>query len=1186
MLTALGVLLLAAFFWDNSIGAVGSAIKAFTFGLFGWPAFFIPSAIIIAGFLIIISNRGGKVFGLTSFCIFMLFTVSSALLHTFYFNKANYVNQNPLILLVRLYFEAQKLDGTGGGGGFFGALLAMPFMSVFNIIGSRILLVVMFIVDILLLTNVSVGAFLRSAGKAVGHGMAAAGGRIRVIAGEKFSGGRGAEGVDGGEEGNAGADAEGVEDGGAGGGPEGVEMAGGGHEGVEMAGGGPDKAVKAGANGLGGAGADVLPATAASADIKDGARASLMNQEVFFHKVGDGGDGGNGGNIDGISGGVVQPGVLPFPARISKIQFSGFSDADGEKEGETPGKVVSLLKTHEIVDEVEVGVIGGYNKNGKQNGGHDSKQNGDQRGEPGGEQNGEQNGEVVLFPRRSASPDPASRIKKPPLHWSITSDGRDTGKNAHMFFQDDGPAAAGRHATRSKAPELPGASLRFGVGEAVRTDAGGEPVKRPQIKVSVDASVMRGQPDGWETLDGARAGGFLIGDGTRADGFTPGDGNADITGWSDAHSEAKDGRAPAGELATDDDVIYYGATPYAATRDAFSEIDGFSAAKGADREAYKESGSPLDAFTPAGKSRIASNGKAAGGGHGPIAGQGLTKRHSRKGGREAAGGAGAAPHAASGHGGPGRVASGRSTFGRGDSTHTASNRNAPGRDAPGHGISGHGPAAHAASARNAGAYADLPPEPYRYPPLSFLDENPDKRKNMSKIKAQTQETAIRLEETLLSFKVRAHVINVTRGPSVTLYEVQPDVGVKVSTIVNLAEDISLKLGVSGLRIAPVADRSAIGIEVPNREVSAVVLRDIVGSDAFLDHQSPLAFAVGVNISGEAVTADISKMPHLLIAGATGSGKSVCVNCLILSLLYRASPDEVKLIMIDPKVVELGVYNGIPHLMIPVVTDPRKAAGALAWAVQEMLGRYQAFSEKKVKDLTGYNAYVARTGDGERLPRIVIIIDELADLMMAAPKEVQDSICRLAQMARAAGMHLVVATQRPTVDVITGLIKSNIPSRIAFRVASQTDSRVILDANGAEKLLGKGDMLFYPVGEKKPIRVQGAFISETEVDRVIEYIKVSRDAEYDEEMADRITSGASSADDSPGDNDELLPSVIEHVVEAGQASTSMIQRKFKVGYARAARIIDQMEARGIVSGFDGSKPRQVLISKQRLYEMKF
>jgi len=475
--------------------------------------------------------------------------------------------------------------------------------------------------------------------------------------------------------------------------------------------------------------------------------------------------------------------------------------------------------------------------------------------------------------------------------------------------------------------------------------------------------------------------------------------------------------------------------------------------------------------------------------------------------------------------------------------------------------------------------------PYRFPPIAFLDENPDKRINMSKLKAQTQETAIKLEEALLSFKVRARVINVTRGPSVTLYEVQPDVGIKVSSIVNLAEDISLKLGVTGIRIEPVADRSAIGIEVPNREVSAVVLRDIVGSDAYMKHQSQLAFAVGVDISGEAVMADISKMPHLLIAGATGSGKSVCVNCLILSLLFKSSPDDVKLIMIDPKVVELVGYNGIPHLMIPVVTDPRKAAGALTWAVQEMLGRYQAFSEKKVKDITGYNAYVSKTGVGEKLPRIVIIIDELSDLMMAAPKEVQDAICRLAQMARAAGMHLVVATQRPTVDVITGLIKANIPSRIAFRVASQTDSRVILDANGAEKLLGRGDMLFYPVGAKKPVRVQGAYISEAEVERVIDYIKISREVEYDAEMIDKITNASSAMDDNPGDNDELLPSVIEHVVEMGQASTSMIQRRFKVGYSRAARIIDQMEARGIVSGFDGSKPRQILITKQQLYEMK-
>jgi len=393
------------------------------------------------------------------------------------------------------------------------------------------------------------------------------------------------------------------------------------------------------------------------------------------------------------------------------------------------------------------------------------------------------------------------------------------------------------------------------------------------------------------------------------------------------------------------------------------------------------------------------------------------------------------------------------------------------------------------------------------------------------------------------------------------------------------------LAASGVRIeAPIPGKAAIGIEVPNKEVEAVFLKEVIQSKEFRDNPSKLTFALGKDISGQNMVADIGKMPHLLVAGATGSGKSVCINSIIISLLYKANPNEVKLLMIDPKVVELGIYNGIPHLLIPVVTDAKKAAGALNWAVQEMVNRYKLFADKGVRDIKGYNA-VAKPEEGEEpLPQIVIIIDELADLMMVAPNDVEDAICRLAQMARAAGMHLVIATQRPSVDVITGVIKANIPSRIAFAVSSQVDSRTILDMAGAEKLLGKGDMLFYPVGEPKPIRVKGTFVSDKEVERVVEYIKAQGEAEYNENIIEKINSEKETQEADPGDNDELLPQAIELVVETGQASVSLIQRKFKVGYARAARIIDQMEARGIVGGFEGSKPRQVLISKQQWHEM--
>lgn len=475
---------------------------------------------------------------------------------------------------------------------------------------------------------------------------------------------------------------------------------------------------------------------------------------------------------------------------------------------------------------------------------------------------------------------------------------------------------------------------------------------------------------------------------------------------------------------------------------------------------------------------------------------------------------------------------------------------------------------------------------YKYPPISLLIEKSDDGKDHKSIKNIAIEGAKKLEETLRSFGVEAKVVNISRGPAVTRYELQPSPGVKVSKIVNLSDDISLNLAASGVRIeAPIPGKAAIGIEVPNKEVTAVLLREVLESPEFIKFPSKLAFSVGKDVSGENIVADIGKMPHMLIAGATGAGKSVCINSLIISLLYKASPDEVKLLMIDPKVVELGVYNGIPHLLIPVVTEPKKAAGALNWAVQEMVNRYKLFAEKAVRDLKGYNTLMREAGNTGILPQIVIIIDELADLMMVAPNDVEDAICRLAQMARAAGMHLVIATQRPSVDVITGIIKANIPSRISFAVSSQVDSRTILDMAGAEKLLGKGDMLFYPVGEPKPIRVKGTFVSEKEVEKVVEYIKSQGKSEYDANILEEINTENDPVENNPGDNDELLPQAIELVVDAGMASVSLIQRKFKVGYARAARIVDQMQERGIVGGFEGSKPRSVLISKLQWQEMR-
>jgi len=437
-------------------------------------------------------------------------------------------------------------------------------------------------------------------------------------------------------------------------------------------------------------------------------------------------------------------------------------------------------------------------------------------------------------------------------------------------------------------------------------------------------------------------------------------------------------------------------------------------------------------------------------------------------------------------------------------------------------------------------------------------------------------SANKLQETLGSFGVEAKVIQVTKGPSVTRFELQPHVGVKVSKIVNLADDIALNLAASGVRIeAPIPGKAAVGIEVPNKELSAVFLREVIESEEFAVTKKNLAFSLGKDIAGNCVVGDLTKMPHLLIAGATGSGKSVCINTLLISLLYKYTPQEVKLLLIDPKVVELNIYNGIPHLLIPVVTEPKKAAGALNWAVNEMTRRYKLFADNNVRNIEGYNDFVEKGIIEEKLPWIVIIIDELADLMMVCPNDVEEYIGRLAQMARAAGMHLVIATQRPSVDVITGVIKANIPSRISFAVSSQIDSRTILDSSGAEKLLGKGDMLYYPVGESKPLRIQGAFVSEEEVETVVEFIRNGlKELEYKKEIMDEIENSVSKSKGGE-DCDELLDEAIKVVLEEGQASTSLLQRRLKIGYNRAARIIDEMEAEGIISGRNGSKPRQVL-----------
>ncbi len=480
--------------------------------------------------------------------------------------------------------------------------------------------------------------------------------------------------------------------------------------------------------------------------------------------------------------------------------------------------------------------------------------------------------------------------------------------------------------------------------------------------------------------------------------------------------------------------------------------------------------------------------------------------------------------------------------------------------------------------------AQQAPKEYKKPPISLLEKPSGSGKtNTNLLAAKAQ----KLEETLKNFHVDARVVQVTQGPTVTRYEIQPSVGVKVSSIVRLADDIALNLEAKSIRIeAPIPGKAAVGIEVENDSVTMVRLREIIDSDAFKKSKSKITFAVGKDISGNAIVADLKSMPHLLIAGSTGSGKSVCINSIITSFIYKANPDEVKLILIDPKVVELGNYNGIPHLMIPVVTDPTKAAAALNWAVAEMTDRYKKFAEEGVRDLESYNEFVRANAEPDKvMPQVVIIIDELADLMMAAPSQIEESICRLAQMARAAGMHLIVATQRPSVDVITGVIKANIPSRIAFAVSSQVDSRTILDMQGAEKLVGKGDMLFNPMGMGKPIRVQGTFVSDGEVHKVIAFVKeqvAQGQPAYNEDVLTRIEH--SNVQDSAEDTDDLLPDAIELVVRSGQASVSMLQRRFRIGYNRAARIVDMMEARGIVGPQDGSRPRQVLLTEEEFENM--
>ena len=483
-----------------------------------------------------------------------------------------------------------------------------------------------------------------------------------------------------------------------------------------------------------------------------------------------------------------------------------------------------------------------------------------------------------------------------------------------------------------------------------------------------------------------------------------------------------------------------------------------------------------------------------------------------------------------------------------------------------------------------------PKKVYKIPPMNLLTKG---KKGGGDSDAQLRATAQKLEQTLQNFGVRVHVTNASCGPSVTRYELQPEQGVKVSKIVGLADDIKLNLAAADIRIeAPIPGKAAVGIEVPNQENTAVMLRDLLESGEFKNSTANIPFAVGKDISGKTVIADIAKMPHLLVAGATGSGKSVCINTLIMSILYHADPEEVKLIMVDPKVVELSVYNGIPHLLIPVVTDPKKAAGALNWAVAEMMKRYQLFAQQNVRDLKGYNEKIAQMteeGAPKKLPKIVIIVDELADLMMVAPGEVEGAICRLAQLARAAGLHLIIATQRPSVNVITGLIKANMPSRIAFSVSSGVDSRTIIDMNGAEKLLGKGDMLFYPTGYPKPVRVQGSFVSDKEVQKVVDYlIEHNGNASYSEEVEEHVNSDLPSpvpgiqgagVQDNANEQDAYFADAGRLIIEKEKASIGMLQRMFKIGFNRAARIMDQLASAGVVGEEVGTKPRKVLMTKE-------
>ena len=490
--------------------------------------------------------------------------------------------------------------------------------------------------------------------------------------------------------------------------------------------------------------------------------------------------------------------------------------------------------------------------------------------------------------------------------------------------------------------------------------------------------------------------------------------------------------------------------------------------------------------------------------------------------------------------------------------------------------------------------AEAVPPAYCYPPIDLLKLP---KGGLADGTAEMKENTRRLNETLASFKIEAHIVNVTRGPSVTRYEVELEKGVRLSKLTTAADDIALSLGSAGVRIAAIPGKiSVVGIEVPNRAVTTVSLREVIDSPEFAKAKSKSSFAVGKDIGGNAIVGNIAKLPHMLIAGTTGSGKSVCMNSIIISLLYKASPDEVKLIMIDPKMVELGIYNSIPHLLIPVVTDPKKAAGSLQWAVTEMMRRYKAMSDAGVRDLESYNSIMEHEDNGNTLPQIVVIIDELADLMLVAAKEVEESICRIAQMGRAAGMHLVIATQRPSADVITGLMKANIPSRIAFAVASAMESRIILDTQGAEKLVGKGDMLFAPIGNGKPMRVQGCFVSDGEVEAVAGYVKDHFTTSYDQQVMDEIERKAAqtgtkpaSSDPEPSaeelDGDEMLPAAVDVILETGQASVSMLQRRLKLGYARAARIVDEMEEKGIVGPFQGSKPRTILVTKEQWEMMR-